>query len=153
LLSVVRCFEVKGRILGRFSKACVLKDHGDESWKVAMSARDGSDTIQSKPDERMLAEVVKRTVAAAQPVRIILFGSAARETMGPDSDLDLLVVVRDGVHRRRTAQAIYQSLGGIGVAKDVVVVTESDVREYGRNPSLVICPALAQGREIYRAAG
>jgi len=95
---------------------------------------------------------VKRTVPTAQPVRIVLFGSAAQGTMGPDGDLDLLVVVRDQVRRRRTAQTIYKSLRGIGYAKDVVIVTESDVREYGRNPSLVICPALAQGKEIYHVA-
>jgi predicted nucleotidyltransferase len=118
-----------------------------------VSVRDGLNPIQGKPDRHLLDEVVKRTVAAAHPVRIILFGSAARGTMGPDSDLDLLVVVRDGVHRRRTAQAIYKSLGGIGFPKDVIVVTESDVRDYGRNPSLVICPALVQGREIYHATG
>jgi hypothetical protein len=71
--------------------------------------------------------------------------------MGQDSDLDLLVVVPDGVHRRRTAQAVYKSLKGIGFAKDVVVVTESDIREYGDNPSLVIYPALRQGKELYHA--
>ncbi len=60
-------------------------------------------------------------------------------------------MVRDGVHRRRTAQAIYQSLGGIGFAEDMIVVTESDIQKYGRNPSLVICPALTQGKEIYHA--
>lgn len=73
--------------------------------------------------------------------------------MGPDSDLDLLVVVPDGVHRRRTAQTIYRSLTGLGFAKDVVVVTESDIREYGDNPSLVIKPALNQGKDLYHAAG
>lgn len=117
-----------------------------------MSDSDESGSV-GRPDERLLGELVKRTVATANPVRIILFGSAARGTMGPDSDLDLLVVVHDGVHRRRTAQAIYKSLRGIGFAKDVVVVTESDIREFGKNPSLVICPALRQGREIYHAAG
>jgi predicted nucleotidyltransferase len=120
---------------------------------VVVIARDGADIIQGKPDPHLLDEVVKRTVAAVQPVRIILFGSAALEAMGPDSDLDLLIVVRDGVHRRRTAQAVYRSLRGIGFAKDVVVVTESDVRQFGDDPSLVICPALHHGREIYRAAG
>ena len=96
-------------------------------------------------------ELVERTVAAVQPLRIILFGSAARGTMGPDSDLDILVVVPDGVHRRRTAQAVYASLAGMGFAKDVIVVTESDIREYGDDPSLVICPALSQGKELYHA--
>ena len=99
----------------------------------------------------LLDEVVKRTVQAVQPLRIILFGSAARGAMGQHSDLDLLVVVPDGVHRRRTAQAVYKSLRGIGFAKDVVVVTESDIREYGDNPSLIIYPALRQGKELYHA--
>jgi predicted nucleotidyltransferase len=102
-------------------------------------------------EQGVLDEVVKRTVKAVQPLCIILFGSAARGTMGQDSDLDLLVVVPDGVHRRRTAQAVYKSLKGIGFAKDVVVVTESDIREYGDNPSLVIYPALRQGKELYHA--
>ena len=112
-----------------------------------------SGSIQEYPDQRLLDEVVRRTIAAARPVRIILFGSAARGAMGPDSDLDLLVVVREGVHRRRTAQAIYKSLQGIGFAKDVVVATENDVERSGMNPSLVIYPALRQGKEIYHAAG
>ena len=105
----------------------------------------------SEPDRRLLDELVKRTVAAVQPLRIILFGSAARGTMGPDSDVDILVVVHDGVHRRRTAQAVYASLRGMGFAKDVIVVTESDIREYGDDPSLVIYPALSQGKELYHA--
>jgi predicted nucleotidyltransferase len=116
---------------------------------MATSTSDETSSIQNKPDQHLLDEVVKRAVAAVHPMRIILFGSAAREAMGPNSDLDLLVVVRDGVHRRRAAQAIYKSLRWIGFAKDVVVVTESDIRQYGTNPSLVIYPALAQGREIY----
>ena len=110
-------------------------------------------TLQSTDtrEQGLLDEVVKRTVKAVQPLRIILFGSAARGTMGQDSDLDLLVVVPDGVHRRRTAQAVYKSLRGIGFAKDVVVVTESDIQEYGDNPSLIIYPALRQGKELYHA--
>jgi predicted nucleotidyltransferase len=118
-----------------------------------MSTSDELSSARNELDQRLLDEVVKRTVASAHPVRIILFGSAARGTMGPDSDLDLLVVVRDGVHRRRTAQAIYKSLRGIGFAKDVVVVTEGDVQQFGKNPSLVIYPALSQGKEIYHVAG
>ena len=105
------------------------------------------------PSEQILSELVRRIVESVRPLRIILFGSAAREEMGPDSDLDLLVVMPDGVHRRRTAQVVYKSLRGLGLPKDIVVVTESDVREYAQNPSLVLYPALRQGKEIYHAAG
>lgn len=104
------------------------------------------------PDEQLLSELVRRIVDAVEPKRIVLFGSAIRRSMGPHSDLDVLVIMPDGVHRRNTSQEIYRSLRGLGVAKDVVVVTESDVREYGGNPSLVIFPALREGKELYRAA-
>ena len=103
--------------------------------------------------EAIVRNLVKRIVRAVDPRRIILFGSAANGQMGPHSDIDVLVVMPDGVHRRQTAQHIYRSLIGFGIAKDIVVVTESDVREYGDNLSLVLCSALREGREVYHAAG
>jgi predicted nucleotidyltransferase len=105
--------------------------------------------IEPEPD--ILNELVQRIVDAVRPVRVVLFGSAARRQMGPSSDLDLLVVMPDGVHRRRTAHEIYRRLSGMGVAKDIVVVTESDVREHRDNPALVIYTALREGKELYHA--
>ncbi len=115
--------------------------------------RENTSSDRNGPDQRILKELVRRIAESVQPLRIVLFGSAARGEMGPSSDLDLLVVMPDGVHRRRTAQAICRSLSGLGIAKDVVVVTESDVREHGENPSLVLYPALRHGKELYNAAG
>lgn len=40
-----------------------------------------------------LPEVVEDIVANVDPVKIILFGSAVRDEMGPNSDLDLLVIL------------------------------------------------------------
>lgn len=40
-----------------------------------------------------LPEVVSDIVKTVDPVRIILFGSAARDEIGANSDLDLLVVL------------------------------------------------------------
>jgi predicted nucleotidyltransferase len=40
------------------------------------------------PDPKVLADIVRRIVDASDPERIILFGSAARGQMGPNSDLD-----------------------------------------------------------------
>lgn len=86
-----------------------------------------------QPAPRLLEELVRRIVAAVHPLRIILFGSAARDEMGPDSDLDVLVVMPNGVHRRETAQLIYRHLLGLGFATDVVVVMQSDVQRYAPN--------------------
>ncbi len=104
-----------------------------------------------QPDPKVINELVRRIVEVAHPLRIILFGSASRKDMGPDSDLDVLVVVPDDTHRRHTAQRIYRNMIGFGLALDVVVATESDLRQYSDNFSLVYYPALREGREIYAA--
>jgi predicted nucleotidyltransferase len=103
-------------------------------------------------EKQVLDRLVSRVVEAVHPRRVVLFGSAARGQMGPHSDVDLLVVMPDGAHRRQTAQRLYRALAGLGVAKDIVVVTESDVRQFADEPSMVVHSALKEGRELYRAA-
>jgi uncharacterized protein len=104
-----------------------------------------------KPDPTILETVTQTVVEAVHPLRIILFGSAARGEMKPNSDLDILVVMTEGVHRRKTAQAIYQRLMGLTTSVDIVVATEEDLRLYGDNFSLVYYFALRDGKEIYAA--
>src|SRR2546428_7345737 len=86
----------------------------------------GGKRISMQPDPKMIDELVRRIVEVAHPLRIILFGSAARGVMGPDSDIDVLVIVPEGTHRRRTAQHIYRHMIGFPLAVDVVVATEGD---------------------------
>ena len=61
-------------------------------------------------DSPVLADIVRRVVAVAKPEQIVLFGSAARGTMGPNSDVDLLVVKSGRFHRGRLTEAIYRGL-------------------------------------------
>jgi len=98
---------------------------------------------------QILEEVINRIVQTANPRKIILFGSAARKEMEPNSDLDVLVVVPSGTHRRNTARSIYHNLIGVGFAVDVVVVTEEDIERYKDTIGMVIKPALEQGRVLY----
>jgi predicted nucleotidyltransferase len=107
-------------------------------------------TVNEQND--LLQQVVKRIVGAVHPQRILLFGSAARGQMGPDSDFDVLVIVREGIHRGETCKQAYRSLKGLGFAVDIVVVTERDVLEHVDNPYYVIKPALDDGVELYRVA-
>jgi CRISPR-associated endonuclease/helicase Cas3 len=109
-------------------------------------------TTPTRPlDPLVLEEIVRRVIEVARPDRIILFGSAARGEMGPDSDVDLLVI-RSGVeHRRRLAQDIYMNLSGVGVPVDVVVATPEDAERFGNRIGSVMMPALREGRVIYAA--
>lgn len=96
-----------------------------------------------------LAEVVRRIVEVAHPDKIILFGSAARGEMGPNSDLDLLVIKSGPIHRGRLTESIYMNLFGVGQAVDLIVVTPEDVERYRNSFCLVIEPALREGKVIY----
>jgi predicted nucleotidyltransferase len=100
----------------------------------------------------ILEELVRRIVEAVHPVRIILFGSAARGDMRPDSDLDVLVVMPDGVHRRATAAVVYRSLRRFPYAKDIIVATEGDLAQYGDSIGLVYRQALKEGKDLYHVA-
>ncbi len=103
------------------------------------------------PDPLLLEEIVSRIKNTVRPRQIILFGSAARQEMDRDSDLDLLIVMPEGTHRRNTAKKVYRALRGLGVSKDIIVVTEKDVAEHKENSSLVLKPAIEEGREVYAA--
>jgi predicted nucleotidyltransferase len=102
-------------------------------------------------DEGVLAEIVTRIVAAVQPLRIIVFGSAARGEMTADSDVDLLVVMPEGAHRLQTAQDLHTRLFGIPVPVDIVVATPSDLARHADNPGLIYREALRGGRAVYAA--
>jgi predicted nucleotidyltransferase len=56
--------------------------------------------------EKIIASAILRILEVVKPKQIILFGSAARGEMGENSDIDLLIVVPSGMHRRKTAQTI-----------------------------------------------
>jgi len=101
--------------------------------------------------QEILDDLVKRIVAEVGPRRVVLFGSAARGQLQPGSDIDLLIVMSDGTHRRQTAQHLYGSLGGDRPPVDLVVATESDILDHGDAPGYIYAAALREGRELYAA--
>lgn len=124
--------------------------YGDSQFMVSCT-----DTVKMHMEkqalEKILNETIRRILAVAPAKQVILFGSAARGEMHPDSDIDLLVVVPSGLHRRKTAQKIYRNFIGVGFAADIIVVTEDDVRRYRNDPGMVIGSAVDEGRVLYAA--
>ena len=100
--------------------------------------------------DEILQEIVRRIVRVAKPEKIILFGSAAREEMRPDSDLDFLVI-KSCKSRRKTARKIRRRLIGIGIPKDIIVATPEDIERYKDTIGLIYRPALKEGKVLYVA--
>lgn len=95
--------------------------------------------------------ILQKILNVANPTKVILFGSAAHGKMKKNSDIDLLVVIKTGLHRRKMAQIIYKNMIGVGFAADIVVVTEEDINRYKNNPYMVIKYAMDEGKVIYGA--
>jgi predicted nucleotidyltransferase len=96
-----------------------------------------------------LSNIVNRIVEEIKPLRVILFGSVARNSMGEDSDIDLLVVMPEGTHRRHTAQLLYKNIRNVGVPFDILVVTNSDLEKYKDTAGFIYREILADGKEVY----
>ena len=103
--------------------------------------------------EAYLPEVVNRIVAAFKPLRIILFGSLARGEAGPDSDVDLLVIVPEVWHRRDQAVAIRRVLADLPISKDIIVVTPEEIEKSKWRVDSIVWPAVQEGRTLYERAG
>ncbi len=101
------------------------------------------------PDPHQLEELVRRIVEAVHPLKIILFGSAARGEMGPDSDVDLLVVMPEGTHRGYTAERIYLTVRRVGIPFDVVVATPGDLERHRDTPGLIYREIAREGQTVY----
>jgi predicted nucleotidyltransferase len=127
-----------------------LRFHGEDAHPVVRLKTVASAPTRF-PKAAAIEQLVRCIVEVAQPDRIILFGSAARGEMGPDSDLDVLVVKSGVEHRRRLAQDIYMNLSGVGVGVDVIVLTPEDIEAQRGSVGSIVGPALDEGRVIYGA--
>jgi len=102
-----------------------------------------------QPDAKVIDQLVRQIVDAVQPLRIVLFGSAVRGSLGPDSDIDVLVVMPEGAHRRKTAQQLYRDVIGLGVPFDVLVATPTDLERHKDNVGLIYRTILLEGQVVY----
>jgi predicted nucleotidyltransferase len=99
--------------------------------------------------ERAIREMVRRIVRQFAPERIILFGSHARGEAGPDSDVDLLVVmpVQGPKHRRQVEVRV--ALHDIRVPKDIIVTTPEDFAWRKDVVGTIEYPAVREGKVLY----
>lgn len=97
----------------------------------------------------LIAEMTERIVQAFHPVRVILFGSHARDEAGPQSDVDLLVVLPHVPDKRRAAIAMRRALADLPVCKDIIVTTPDEIARRGHLVGSVLRPALREGKVLY----
>jgi len=103
-------------------------------------------------DDPVLSEVVRRLVEVYHPLRIYLFGSAARGDAGPDSDYDIMVLVPDDAPREQQDCEIgYRALWGVGLAKDILVWTKFEFEKRLHLRASLPSTIMLEGKLLYAA--
>ncbi len=103
-----------------------------------------------KVTPRLIRLMARRLVRQFDPEQIILFGSQARGTAGPDSDVDFMVVMP--VKRSKKADTEIKmgvALHDILVPMDIIVVTPDEVERRRDIPGTLIRPAFLEGKVLY----
>ena len=99
--------------------------------------------------EQAIRMMVQRLVERFDPDQIILFGSQARGTAAPGSDVDLLVIMPVSGSKREKRVEMRVALHDITVSKDILLATPEEVLRDKDLIGTLIRPALREGKVLY----
>ena len=100
----------------------------------------------------LVQQIVDRIVKAANPEKIVLFGSRARGTHRPDSDIDLLVITNKPAEPRSQDSVPINSVLSdlrLGVDKEILVRTPEQIEEWSGASLAIETKALREGKVLY----
>lgn len=110
------------------------------------------DARKERPLNPVILKIADKIVREYQPEKIILFGSHAWGTPGPDSDVDLLVVKESNEPRFERTLALRRQLFPPIAPTDLLVYTSGELQNaIERKRNLFLEDVVAHGRTIYDA--
>lgn len=100
--------------------------------------------------QELWPEVVREIVEAVEPREVILFGSVARGENGPDSDIDVLVVL-DAIRpeAKRPMMAHIRSAIRTFAPVDVLVTDPAEIARHRDNVGSMLYWPMREGRSVY----
>lgn len=100
-----------------------------------------------RSEEAALRFLSGTIMMACAPKEIWLFGSRARGTARPDSDVDLLVVMPDG--QEADLGALVRAIAPGGVATDILECSVTEFAEHARSFGTIVAAVHGHGRRLY----
>lgn len=100
----------------------------------------------------VIAEATRRIAIELEPEEIILFGSYAWGTPHQHSDLDLCVIVADGIpefNRIEWGVKGINALNDLAIDVDVMVKTRSEIETFKTVPASLTRKIVEEGKMLY----
>ena len=117
---------------------------GDQAWQKPH--------VPGPSAEACIADAVRRIVSGFQPLQILLFGSRARGTARPDSDIDLIVVFPEVENHLEKIAEILGVLEDLEYPKDVIVATPEQIKNRSPWTGEVLYGAMAEAKVLYECS-
>lgn len=103
-------------------------------------------------DQLIIDKAIALLREAAQPRKIILFGSYGRGEARKESDVDLLVVEADVTDRIAEMARLNRVLSPLRISVDLLVVSQDMLDYWANTPGNVYFEAIREGKVLYEAA-
>lgn len=100
--------------------------------------------------EAELERIVRLIVERFDPEKVVLFGSRAEGRAAPDSDADLLVVMRTSLSFYDRAPAIRDAIWPHDLGLDLLVFTPEEVAPLESDPLSFVGGILRTGKVLHR---
>ena len=101
--------------------------------------------------EQTIQQAVERLVAAANPSKVILFGSYARGDATENSDLDLMVIEPEVANKFDEMVRLRNVMGDMSVGVDLLVYSDREASSRSQVAGTVLYWAFKEGRVLYDA--
>ena len=101
--------------------------------------------------KQIVAQMTGVLIQAAQPKRIILFGSQARGDADKDSDFDIMVVEEKPADRFAEMVRLNRLIRSFDIAVDLLVVSDEKFQYWRDTPGNVCYEAASEGQILYEA--
>jgi uncharacterized protein len=100
--------------------------------------------------QNVIDDAVQRIVkVAANPLKVIMFGSYGRGDATRDSDLDLIVVEKNTPNHGEEMIRLNDAIGALGVEVDLLVYSEADFELRKTWCTTPVYWAVREGRVLY----
>jgi predicted nucleotidyltransferase len=103
--------------------------------------------------DEVLADMVEAIVCEVDPDRVYLFGSHARGDARQDSDVDLLIIVREPFgpehNRFQEINRVYRALSSFRIPNDVLLYSSDEFAKWSQSLNHVVGRCSREGKLLY----